>query len=87
MTTQGPLAGPAGHPMPKQRGRFRSRRFDRKRFLAYQVVGFFAACLLLHVGYNSDKYLPTSVTQAAGLRGSGNVVRSRSRCQVWATPC
>lgn len=60
--------------MPKQRGRFRSRRFDRKRFLAYQVVGFFAACLLLHVGYNSDKYLPTSVTQAAGLRGSGNVI-------------
>lgn len=54
----------------KRRPALRSRRFNRKRFLAYQIAGFFGVVLLLHVGYNSDQYLPSSWTGASpGLRG------------------
>ena len=67
----------------KRRPSLRSRRFNRKRFLAYQVAGFFGAVLLLHVGYNSDRYLPASWTGSASLRGESAATASVRTLRTW----
>ena len=67
----------------KRRPSLRSRRFNRKRFLAYQVAGFFGAVLLLHVGYNSDRYLPASWTGSASLRGESAATASVRTLLTW----